>query len=188
MAVRAVIVDQQIVDALEAGLCCCRRKALAAAWITDIFWRDELDLIAAITRCADPIGDPTREDGRACTRIGFPAVMTARHLLHEQGLRRRAAIDDRSSLLVRRVDIIGARERRCLTARVVTGAATSVAADVLPEIDSEGLYVIARWSRTAVRGSAVGRRSRIVRYRVGPAAAAAERSRPSERKREDTDG
>ena len=174
MAIRAVIVDQEIVDALEASLCRSRWKALAAARIADVFRRDELDLIAAITRCADPIGDPTREDGRARARIGFPAVVAARHFLHEQRLRRRTAIDDRSRLLVGRVHIIGAREGGCLTTRVVTGAATGIAADVLPEIDTESLYVLARWSRTAVRGSAVGRRSRIVRDRVGPAATAAE--------------
>src|SRR5690606_22810263 len=125
---------------------------LAAAGIADVLRRNELDLSAASVRCADPVGNPARENRCARTGIGFPAVVAARHLHDERRLRRRRAIHDRGSLLVRRVHVIRSGERRRLSAGIVAAAATTFRANVLPEVDTERLNVIARGRWAAVGG------------------------------------
>src|SRR5690606_25428234 len=162
-----------------------RRKTLAATRIADIFRRNELDLSTASVRCADPVGNPARENRCARTGIGFPAVVTPGHLQYERRLRRRRAIHDRGSLLVRRVHVIRSGERRRLSASVVAAATATFRANVLPEVDTERLNVIARGRWAAVGGAGGGRTRRIVRHRIGAAAAAAERERSQGRNHEE---
>ena len=135
------------------------------------------------TRGIRPVADPRRQDLAAGARIGEPAIVAAADLHDHRrggGLRQ---VDDRVGLRIGEVHIVAAREVRHLrgSGRIVALAAAILPADVVPQIDLEGLYVRrrrrgARIGVGAARGSARGQR------RVAGTAAAA--GRKAERGRE----
>src|SRR5690606_40447649 len=100
-----------------------------------------LDLAADAVRRANPVRDPGRENARASAGVCEPAVVPARNLGDERGLRWLVAIDERVRGLIGEIDVVRARERRRLAALVVTSTAAILAADVLPEADAECLNV-----------------------------------------------
>ena len=117
--------------------------------------------------------------------IGEPAVVTAAHLHDHRRGRGLRQIDHRVGLRIGEVHIVAAREVRHLrgSGRVVALAAAVLAADVVPQIDLEGLHVRRRRRGSRVGVGAAGRRARGQRRVAGTAAAAgrkAERGRESE--------
>jgi len=178
MAARAVLGEQRIDRHREcAGT---RRERLAGA---DVVKRGRLQVhaAAAAERRAGPVADPDGQLVRA-GRVGRePAVVAAADLRDHH---RRAGIpevDDAIGRFVCQVDVVIAREARHLAAGAVAGAAAIGGLQVVPDIQLEGLHVLAR-----------GRRTRVSRRRrrgddgvlLGGRAAAAAGDEPDERQRQ----
>ena len=143
VAARA-IGEQQRIDGVRercvtvvGGIC---GEGLGAADILDRR-RQKLDLRAARSDAAGPGFDPGSENVGAGLRARQPAVMAAGDLQHHARLIRLRQIDDAERIVVSQIDVIGTREHRRLTARLVAVATAVRRVDVLPEIDLESLHI-----------------------------------------------
>ena len=123
---------------------------------------------------ARPVADPGGEDLAAGVVVGEPAIVAAAHLHDDLRGGRLPEIHQGVRLRIGEVHVVGAREVRHLRrgGRIVALAAAVLGADVVPEIDLEGLHVGGGRRGSAVGVGRTGRRHGRRRGRRGAAAAA----------------